>query len=268
MNLRTVTLTVPNSTPVVLGAVDYSTSEGFTLERSAIYTPPRRLGTSDLPLVQGGVVVPGRYELRTVELAGTIVAPTAAAAHVLYRALVETVRDRGNTATTITFDPEGDGDRELEGFLDGEVEASPAGGPYLAYRLRLVCPDPVAYATTINTETAGNAPGTAMTNAGNALVYPTITATLSGTVTSLRVGSTTAGAYVQLDDLAAGTTLVIETAPGFETVTLDGSPILNKVAVASRFWGIEPGVNELYRTVLLGGGSATVSVSWRDGWVS
>jgi hypothetical protein len=268
MNLRTVTLTAPNATPVVLGVVDYATNQGFTLERSSIYSPPRRLGVADLPLVAGGIVVPGRYEPRSIELAGTIVAPTAEAAHVLYRALVAVVRDRGNTPTTITFDPEGDGDRELDGFLDGEVEASPAGGPYLAYRLRLVCPDPVAYGTTIYTETAGNSPGATMTNAGNAEVYPTITAALSGTVTSLRIGNTTAGAYVQLDDLAAGTTLVIETQPGLETVTLDGTPILGKVAVASRFWALEPGANAVYRTVLAGGGSAAVSVSWRDGWVS
>lgn len=263
MITRTISLSAPGASTVTLGLVDEATGTGFTLEKSTIYTPPRALATSDLPLVAGGLVVPGRYGTRRIDVSGTIVAPSPESASGLYRALVDVLRDRGNTPVTLTYAPEGF-DRELEGFLDGEVEGSAAGGPYIAFRFRLVCPDPLAYGPTVNTGVAG----ASVTNAGNAEVYPTTVVALSGTVSSLRLGNTTTSSYLQLDGLPAGSTVTVEHRPGFESVELDGVPVLDKLNVASVFWPLVPGANDVYVTVLSGGGSASASLAWRDGWVS
>lgn len=265
MNLTQVTL-LRGAKTVTLGVL--TDGEGFTLERSTLNPGSRVLDRSELPLVNGQTVTPGRLSGRVVELSGTIVADTRQDAHALYEDLVACVGDAGATPVTVRYTPRST-TVELDGYLDGAVTVEPAGGPWLTYTLTLVCPDPVAKSQTTQTATVGTfaSPAT-VTNAGDATVWPVVTVTIDGTVTSLRVGNQDTGDYVELDALPAGDELVIETAPGRESVLLDGVPVMDALTSASRFFGLRAGTNEVYRTKLAGSGSITASVDWRDGWVS
>jgi hypothetical protein len=215
---------------------------------------------ANLPLVAGGVVAPGRAETRTVELSGIVVATSYRRAHQLFRQLVRVVADRGPDPVGIFYTPD-DVQLELAGYLSGSVEAQPAGGTFLRYRLTLECPDPVAKG---DGKTADLTAGPV--NGGDAPVWPTLTLTLSGTVTSLRVGSTTTGDFVELAGLS-GSVVFIDSRPGFETVEVDGVAALDTLTTASTFFPLLPGGNDLYVTVLAGGGSAAGQVEWRDGWL-
>lgn len=263
MNLRQITLIPPIGNPVTLGTVTYTNgaAAGFTLEDLNLDAAPRTLHTSDLPLIAGGLVAPGRQTYRTVVASGMVVGVDATAVQVLRAALISVCADRGLEPVTVRWTSDGV-QRELRGFLDGTVEFTSTGSHFLNYSLTLICPDPTAQATTMST----GALGATVTNTGSAEAWPTIQIALSGTVTSLRVGNSTTGEYVQLDDLTAGTDIEIVTAPGYETVTLDGVSVLHRLTVTSRFPSIQPGANTMYATVLAGGGSASGTVSWRTGW--
>lgn len=264
MNLRTVTLTSPDLQQVVLGQVDLSTGKGLTLTESDFTPAPRVASRFNLPLIAGGVVAPGRIGTRTVKLSGLAVGDTPEDAHEMWRELVEVVRDRGSLSPVkIVYQPE-DVQLELEGYLVGSVTGQVyQNANYIEYSLELECADPVAKGDEQTDDIANP-----IVNAGNADVWPTITVTLSGTVTSLRVGSTSVGSYVQLDGLlGTETTVLIVSQPGFEMVEADSLPALDKLTLASQFFPILPGSNDLYVTVLAGGGSATGTVDWRDGFL-
>lgn len=264
MNFKTVTLTAPTSETVTLGNFDKATLSGYTLTGSSIQAAERQVFSSNLPLVAGGIVAPGRVSVRRVELSGLVIAPTDEAAYLLARALYEVVRDRGVDPVVISYNPDGVAAVELEGFLTGEMTVEPfQGGPWLSYTMTLECPDPIAKG-----EPQSDVITSPITNAGNANTWPTVVVALSGTVTSVRIGSTTTAEFVQLDGLAGTETeVVVSTRPGFETVEVDGVAALDKLTLDSTFFPLVPGDNDLYVTVLAGGGSATATVDWRDGWV-
>jgi hypothetical protein len=54
--------------------------------------------------------------------------------------------------------------------------------------------------------------------------------------------------------------------PGYESITEDGAPRMNKKVAASRFWGLRPGAN-LVSCEYVGDEPSAVWVSWRAGWV-
>lgn len=260
MNLKTVRLTGPTGEVITLGSL--TGGVGYTLDSTEFDVADRAQFAAALPLVSGGVVAPGRLSFRTVSVSGLLVASTDVAVAQLARQLTFLLRDVGTDPIIINYTPEST-ELELRGYLSGSVQLRPVdGGPWMSYEFELDCPDPVA----LGPSNSGNITAT-LTNAGTAPTWPTITLTLSGTVTDLRVGSTTTGEYIQLDGLSAVTEVVIETRPGFELVTLDGLAGLDKLAVASTFFPLLPGGNSLYVTVLTGGGSATGVVDWRDGYL-
>jgi hypothetical protein len=272
MIVRTVTLTSATGASVTLGRVAFAAGSayGYTLDRADLSPAPREPRKQALPLVGGGVVTPGRRGIRTVELDGQVIGRTPAEANALARQLVALVGDEGDDGyTTVTYTPEGT-TVALTGTLDGPVDLDHRGGSTIAYRLRLVCPDPLAYAVTGRTVTASAAPGTAFTANGNAEVWPRIEVVATGTVTGLRVGNTATGRFVQLDGLTltTGQAVVIDTRPGYEAVTVNGVNGMGKRNANSRWPSFVPGANRLYATVLGGGGTVAVTATFRDGWAS
>lgn len=262
MNLKNVRLTASDGSFVTLGDVDVTTGTGYTLSRTEMNAGGRQVFVSNLPLVAGGIVAPGRQRTRTVRLEGLVMAGTDQAVQALARLLVAVTADRGTDPVTITYMPEQQ-ELTLEGQLTGSVELEPfERGPYMRYSLELECANPVAQA-----DVQSQSAATAVVNGGDAAVPPVIQVTLSGTVTSLRVGSNTTGEYVQLDGLSSATTVDIDFRPGFELVEVDGVAALNLLNLASTFFLLLPGENDLYVTVLAGGGSASAVVEWRDGFL-
>jgi hypothetical protein len=263
MNFKKVTLTAPNGQFVELGGYNAVSRSGFTLEDSSIQVAPRIVFSDNLPLVPGGIVAPGRIAGRIVELSGTIVGNDDLETYNLARELVTVTRDTGFTPVNIAYEA-GGVDLELEGFLSGSVEISPAdGSPWLTYSLTLECADPIAKAE----QQEEMIPGDVVTG-GTSEVFPSILLTLTGEVTSVRVGSTTVGEFVQLDGLSATAEEVfIETRPGFETVEVDSVAALNLLNLASSFFPLAPGINAIQVEVLAGTGSAAGVMVWKDGFL-
>ena len=270
MNLAQVTLSAPDQPSITLGTLTRAAGavEGFTLETAAISPAERSLFTENLPLVPGGVVTPGRLSTRSIDLAGTIVAATAADARAAAQSLVSLTADRGDQFVTVYYNNGGDADVFLEGLLDGAVQLSAVGGPMLSYALRLTCPDPVAKNVTASTQSLAAHPGAACVNAGNADVWPTFTVNVPSTATGIRVGNSTTGLSLTLNGLSGGGELVLSSDPGYETALLDGVSVIGNLSYASRFFPFEPGSNSAYLTVVSGTGSATGIASWRSGWVA
>ncbi len=268
MNLRTITLVPPTGAGLVLGAVTYAggVPSGYTLETMRMDPGDRALTVAPLPLVPGGLVVPGRQGAREIELGGTIVAGSAISARTLRRNLINVLRDRGESGVLVQWSPDGSV-VELTGYLDGAVECESAqGSHFLTYRFRLVCPDPVALSTVEASASLSGVPGVTVVNGGTATTWPEFTLTLAGTVDNLRIGNTTTGEYLQLNGLPGGATLQVVTRPGFESITRGGS-VLDKLDVLSRWPSLPPGSSQFYVTVTAGGGSASGVVRYRSGWV-
>lgn len=269
MNLAQVTLSAAGHPGITLGTLTRTSGavEGFTLETASISPAERSLFTENLPLVPGGVVTPGRLSTRSVDLAGTVVAATAAEARAAAQSLIALTADRGDVFVTITYN-NGEEDVFLEGLLDGAVQLSAVGGPMMNYALRLTCPDPIAKNVTASTQSLAAHPGAACVNAGNADVWPSFTVNVPSTATGIRVGNSTTGLSLTLNDLSGGGELVLSSAPGYETALLDDVSVIGNLSYASRFFPFEPGSNSTYLTVVSGTGSATGVATWRSGWVA
>jgi len=263
MNFSKVTLTGPTGDFVELGVYDFVQRSGFTLERASIQPASRVVFSDNLPLVPGGIVAPGRITGRIVELSGTVVGNDDQETYNLARELVLVTKDRGFSPILVTYEAGGI-DLELEGFLSGVVEIRPVeDSAWLSYSLTIECADPVAKAEPKEELIPGE-----VEVGGNADVFPTITLDLTGEVTSVRVSSTTAGEFVQLDGVAsAALQIVIDTRPGFERVEVDGVSALNLLNLSSVFFNLVPGTNDITVTVLTGTGSAVGTINWRNGFL-
>lgn len=261
MNLKTVRLVGPSGETLTLGVLD-DPGLGFTLERTGFDAAERAQFASTLPLVPGGIVAPGRLSFRSLRISGLLVAPTDLEAAGLARQLTFLLRDAGTNPVSIFYTPELD-ELELSGFLAGTVRFQAVErGPWLRYEFDLECPDPVALGDPQEEDITAE-----IVNSGTAPTWPTLRLVLSGTVTSVRVGSNTTGDFVQLDGLTSPDEVLITSRPGFETVEVDGVAALDTLNFASTFFPLLPGGNDLYVTVLTGGGSAVGTVEWRDGYL-
>ena len=271
MILSSITFTAPGGASINLGSLTASGGDlyGYTLGDFSINPAPVPTYNTNLPLISGGVVVPTHRAIRTVRVSGMIVARTPNEANQLRREMIAVLREHLGDSITVGWTVE-DEPRELEASIIGEVSFEPAGGYNIRYEAELLAADPVAYSTTPSTGTTSTAPGTEMINNGDADVWPVITVTFTGAVTGVRVGSTTIGRFIEVGSLTTttGDELVIVTKPGYESVELNGAPVMDKIAVASRFWYLKPGTNQVYHTVTSGTGSVTGAVAWNDGWVS
>jgi hypothetical protein len=273
MNVRELTLSTA-TTAVLLGDIS-TTSEGhaigYTIDKLNMSPAPRNPRKQETPLAGGGIVTPGRRGIRLVEVEGRIVAPTAQEVNELRRGLVDVCNDFGDDAyITVAFTPEDD-ELELTGTLDGQLDFETVHATTDRYRFTLACPDPLAYSTTVKTGTATASPGTTLTVDGDSEVWPEFTGTFSGQVDALRIGNSTTGRFIRLEDLEStdGQELRIVTRPGYEEVTLDGVSIMDKRDLSlSRWVSFVPGANGFYRTIGTGGGTITVTATWRDGWAA
>lgn len=271
MILTEVTLTTTAGATVTLGAPALigGHAVGYTLDKADVSPAPRAPRQQTLPLVGGGVVTPGRPGIRTIEVEGLVIGRTASETNGLARALVEVLADEGDMGfTAIAFEREGT-EVQLLGTLDGRVDLEERGGTLIRYRARLVCPDPTAYALDSRSVAAAASPGTDFDVYGDVPAWPTFTLTASGAVTSLRIGNTTTGRFVQLDglDLDTGDEVVITTRPGYEAITINDANGMAYRASTSRWVRFVPGANRLYVTVLGGAGTLTAAATWADGWV-
>jgi hypothetical protein len=275
MIINTLTLVPPSGASLTLGSVTYTGGHavGHTIDTLTLDAAGLSSDSADLAFVNGGTVQRGKRGVRRVAVSGRVLGRTATEVNAMRRQLIEALGDFGAQLTAVRFNPEGTA-LELRGRLDGAVSFD-RDGSWLTYTFTVVCPDPVAY-DYATTKTI-NLPGTAV-NAGNAVVYPTITidGPASGTITALRVtnGSAPGVPYLALTGIAltSGKSLTIVMTPGYESVTLDGLNVLAKRTSDSAFWGVQPGANALTVTVTgFTGGTGAVTgaqVSWRDGWVS
>lgn len=244
---------------------------GYTLETFRIDPAPMTLVKRDLPAVTGGVVLPGRRDVRTVDIAGVILARTMVEANAMRRAVSDMFSDHGKNPIRILFTPEAV-ELELRGFTDGAPQFSDIGGNFVRFEVSIVCPDPVAVSTTVQSVTVpvGGATVSAA-NFGNAEVWPTITVTTSGPLTGITISNAAAGGKsLVLTGLAvdAGQQIVITTAPGRESIKAAGVSVMDKRTNSSRFWSIKPGTNVLSASYTGSGSAPSINVEFQEGWVS
>lgn len=258
MNLSTVTLTA-GTDAVTLGQLLYPDGHatGFTLDNAAVSPAGRLVSRTDLPLVQGAAVTPGRLGARELSFSGTIVAATVADAQELAQDLIRVTRDRGIDPVIVTFDNGLDTVR-VSGVLEGAVSIESAGGPFLTYSFTLLAGDPVSYSTTVTTVTAAGSATAA--NSGTATVFPTLTVSWSGgtTVDVAQSG----GRRLRFVGLPSSGSMVVECQPGYESA----GGYLDKLDAQSRFLEIPPGGTTFVVTAPAGG-SASAVITYRAGWV-
>ena len=255
MNLKTLIVAPVTGTPITLGVVTYTNGEpsGYTIDNLKLDPAGRRLNIKELPLVTGSLVAPGKLGERDVTVSGMIVGADAQAVRVLRRALINVLKDQGTSFVTLKWTPEAT-EVAVNGYLNGAVECVSTDSHFLNYQFTVTCPDPIAYQTTQSTQTIS---GTA-TQLGNAEVWPTIY--VNTTAATVVISNTTTLQTMTLTSMTNGVCL-INTKPGYESVTLGGVSILNKLSSASKFVSLIPGANVI--TVTGGAGL----MGWYNGWV-
>lgn len=263
---RTLQLLGPDGTSVTIGALAVSSGSvsGFTLELIEMSPASRPVASSPLPLVEGALVSAGRLTSRQVRVGGMIVASSAAGVQTLRSQLARVLGDFGESEVLIRWERDG-AEVELAGYLDGILQFASTGSRFVRFDFTLTCQNPVALATEPSSTTITSAAPQVVTSFGAARVWPYIEVTITGDVTGLKLGNSDTGETLELAGLT-GMALQVECRPGFESVLQDGTSALNLLSDDSRFPAIRPGSNELSLEVTAGTGSASASVSWRDGW--
>lgn len=257
MNLRQITI-IPASGPnLVLGSIVYTDGapSGYTIDTLELDAAPRRIYRYDLALVPGAVVAPGQLGARDVRVAGTIVGADAEAVRALRTTLIKTVNNGSGGTVGVRWTTEGT-TRQLEGHLDGSVATRSTGSHFLEYEFTIVCPNPVAYSTGYSTGVWGDA--LPLNNTGSATSWPEIV--ITATATTVVLANATTGETLTIAPVVVGNVITVVTEPGFELITISGTPVLNKMSPTSRFPRLAAGNN----TTTITGGTATVT--WFAGW--
>jgi hypothetical protein len=257
VNLKQITL-IPASGPnLVIGSVVYTDGApaGYTIDTLELDAAPRRIYRYDLALVPGAVVAPGQLGARDVRVAGTIVGADAEAVRTLRTTLIRTVNNGTGGTVGIRWTTEGT-TRQLEGHLEGSVVTRSTGSHFLEYEFTVVCPNPIAYSTSVSSGTWGDP--LPLVNTGTATSWPEIVVTATGT--SVTVANATTGDSMTVAPVVVGNVITVVTEPGYEQVSIAGVPVLNKVSPTSRFPRLASGNN----TTTITGGTATVT--WFAGW--
>jgi len=257
VNLKQITLIPASGSNLVLGSVVYTAGmpSGFTIDTLELDPAPRRLYQNDLALVPGAVVAPGQLAARDVRVSGTIVGADAEAVRALRSALITTVNSGSGGTVGIRWTTEGT-TRQLEGHLNGSVVTRSTGSHFLEYEFSVVCPNPIAYSTTVSTGTWGSA--TPLNNIGTAPAWPELV--ITATATSVVVANATTAESLTIAPVAVGNVITVLTEPGFELITIAGAPVLDKMSPTSQFPRLASGNN----TTTITGGTATAT--WYAGW--
>lgn len=264
---------------LALGTVTHSPegSSGYTCELNTA-AAPLVVYRADLKQSQGSVVVPGRRSARELVLRGQVVGTTRADLAARWSTLLRYLGDLdgGLLGVRVTI-PADDlftlpQTRVMRGAIDGTIGTERVTPLAETFEVRIVCPDPVAYADTTNTATLTGPPGVSVTGAGDTPVAfeATIAGPSSGTVTGLRIGNTTTGDAVTVTgiSLTAGGVVEFDSTPGRETLKVDNVSVAGKITAASRWPLVRPGTNQIFVEVTAGTGTPTGTIEWADGWVS
>lgn len=238
--------------------------------------------------VDGGLVAPQSIGVRTVNVIGTIVAPSRAEAKAATKRLLSALPRRGK----VTLAVEEDGDRQfVTGTPTGLFKATPVGRCSVVYSFALVCTDPykrssVARSLTtslpllgistgltpplvlgnLTLTTTGTTGGSVRANNyGDAPSWPTVA--FDGPVFEPLVRNATTGDYAQTYlDVPAGSRLTLDFATG--AADMDGQRVQAPLSgYASLPWPLPPGESEIeFRTRGFADPAARMTITWRDSY--
>jgi hypothetical protein len=104
-------------------------------------------------------------------------------------------------------------------------------------------------------------------NAGDVDAWPVITVTGPGTDLHLTT-QTTSKDLLLTGNIAAGSTVVIDTRPGRKTVTVDGVNSFSRLTASSSLWPLVPGVNRVSIGFAAGTAQTSIKFAWRNRWLA
>ncbi len=106
-----------------------------------------------------------------------------------------------------------------------------------------------------------------VTITGDVPSWPVVTVRGPGTdVTAQNL--TTNQAWTVSGALAAGSTLIVDTRPGFKTVTIDGANAYPRLAPGASLWPLVPGPNRVQLSIALTDPTALATFAWRNQWLA
>lgn len=106
-----------------------------------------------------------------------------------------------------------------------------------------------------------------ITNAGDVNAWPVITTLGPGTDLTLR--NDTTGAVTHLTgDVAAGSTVTVDTRPGHKTVRVDGFNAFARLTDDSTLWPLIPGANRVSIGFAAATSASRVTFAWRHRWLA
>lgn len=237
----------------------------------------------------GSYTEDGRYRSLQLKMEGGYISPSIAVQPLARRALNEAV-DSVRTPTTLRCN-EYDGEKFRTVRYFGDMRVEPMFGTTTLFSFSLLAADPRKYSWVEHSASVGVAAASStgrtynltfprvypassggggfvtLTNAGNAVTYPTITVT--GPASDMRFTNTTTGEYLQVNmSLSAGDQLVVDMKE--HRVTLNGSGNRNgAVSFGSTWWGLAPGANSVvYTASATTGPGSTALFRYRDAWIA
>lgn len=106
-----------------------------------------------------------------------------------------------------------------------------------------------------------------ITNLGDVQAWPVVT--VKGPGTDLRLTNLTTGlAWSRPGNIAAGSTLIVDTRPGHKSARLDGNNAFGQLADDSVLWPLEPGANRVEIGFAGASGASSVLFQWRSRWLA
>ena len=106
-----------------------------------------------------------------------------------------------------------------------------------------------------------------ITNAGDVDAWPIVTVTGPGTDLTL-TNLTTGLEWHLTGDVAAGSTLVVDTRPGHKSARLDGANVFGRLTDDSTLWPLVPGPNRVSIGFADATAATSVAFAWRNRWLS
>ena len=153
--------------------------------------------------------------------------------------------------------------------LNSEIQAPLKQGEVTIgdFRIELIAEDPVLYSQTQSVPEITFAAGSgAVTNAGNAAVYPVIR--VHGAVTDPVITNTTLGKTVSFTGLTIGAGHYIDIDMLNETILYDGATNYYSYILADDFWWLAEGSNTITISGTLGGsGDRKIVLTFRAGYM-
>lgn len=174
-----------------------------------------------------------------------------------------------NGLTWLKFVTQGSLSLQTQVHLNSEIQAPLKGGEVTIgdFRIELIAEDPVLYSQTQSTPEITFAAGSgAVTNAGNAAVYPVVR--VHGAVTDPVITNTTLGRTVSFTGLTIGAGHYIDIDMLNETITDDLGVNDYSYILLDDFWWLAEGSNTITISGTVGGsGDRKIVVTYRSGYI-